>query len=356
MAGVIEVIGVISGLLGILQFGIDNFVEEPGDGSTFKIAVGLDGTKGLREAGGHLPDVRVWNQNGEFVGMEADPGKVKSGNLGEIHVDHDNQGVYTLFSANNDAICIAWVTTSWSEDRGGNHYAVQGDMGYYCGATWYYSGMYYNSQEDHGRKEPENQPKCFWIDKDGDHDTTGFQVRWPAFSTGELDPDAPPEERDPRKKCDNISFGIRKEEDPRSIRYWTNNKRRALPGTPERPRHRHRRRNAAMASQLIIGDAEGLSARFLCESETSVGPDLVNLKEGLFCDMDEKQLYPLCSPSVQTGCFDFDSRTMRAAMSVSNMTVSSFHATKVEKTYETTLDWRTNKESTGVYLDVDGGA
>lgn len=57
MAGVIEVIGVISGLLGILQFGIDNFVEEPGDGSTFKIAVGLDGTKGLREAGGHLPDV-----------------------------------------------------------------------------------------------------------------------------------------------------------------------------------------------------------------------------------------------------------------------------------------------------------
>jgi hypothetical protein len=57
MAGVIEVIGVVSGLLGILQFGIDNFVEEPGDGSTFKIAVGLDGTKGLREAGGHLPDV-----------------------------------------------------------------------------------------------------------------------------------------------------------------------------------------------------------------------------------------------------------------------------------------------------------
>lgn len=57
MAAVIEVIGVISGLLGILQFGIDNFVEEPGEGSTFKIAVGLDGTKGLSNAGGDLPDV-----------------------------------------------------------------------------------------------------------------------------------------------------------------------------------------------------------------------------------------------------------------------------------------------------------
>lgn len=57
MAAVIEVIGVISGLLGILQFGIDNFVEEPGEGSTFKIAVGLDGTKGLSNAGGDLPDM-----------------------------------------------------------------------------------------------------------------------------------------------------------------------------------------------------------------------------------------------------------------------------------------------------------
>jgi hypothetical protein len=56
-AAVFEVIGVISGLLGIIQFGIDNFAEEPGSGSTFKIAVGLDGTQGLSNAGGDLPDV-----------------------------------------------------------------------------------------------------------------------------------------------------------------------------------------------------------------------------------------------------------------------------------------------------------
>lgn len=56
-AAVIDVIGVVSGLLGLVQFGIDNFEEEPGEGSTFKIAVGLDGTNGLYNAGGDLPDV-----------------------------------------------------------------------------------------------------------------------------------------------------------------------------------------------------------------------------------------------------------------------------------------------------------
>lgn len=59
-AAAIEVIGIVSGLLGIVQFGIDNFAEEPKDGSTFKIAVGLDGTKGLNNAGGNLPDVYVF--------------------------------------------------------------------------------------------------------------------------------------------------------------------------------------------------------------------------------------------------------------------------------------------------------
>ncbi|KAH6981606.1 hypothetical protein BKA56DRAFT_656130 [Ilyonectria sp. MPI-CAGE-AT-0026] len=346
MAGVIEVIGVVSGLLGIIQFGIDNFVEEPGEGSTFKIAVGLDGTNGLSEAGGNLPDVRVWNQNGEFVGMKADSGDVGDGNLGEVHVNHENQGVYTLFSANDNAICIAWVTTSWSEDRGGNHYAVQGDMGYHCGASWYYSGMYYNSNEDQWNRPPEDQPKCFWIDKNGDQPSTGFQVRWPAFSTSEVDPNAPPEQRDPKSKCDNVSFGVRSEEDPNYINYWTRRKRRHLTGAPGQLKRQHSRRNEVMESQLIVGDVDGLSARFLCESATSVGPDLANTSEGLFCDMGEKKLYDLCSESVQAGCFDIDSKTLRPAFDgmIASL-VASRAVSRGEKTYKTTLDWRKNQDT-----------
>lgn len=58
MAGVIEAIGVVSGLLGIVQFGINNFKTDPLPGSTIKVAVALDGASGGTDnAGGDLPDM-----------------------------------------------------------------------------------------------------------------------------------------------------------------------------------------------------------------------------------------------------------------------------------------------------------
>lgn len=57
MAGFVQAIGVVSGLLGIVQFGINNFQTEPPPGSTIKFAIGLDKQSGLENAGGDLPDV-----------------------------------------------------------------------------------------------------------------------------------------------------------------------------------------------------------------------------------------------------------------------------------------------------------
>lgn len=58
MAAAVEAIGVLSGLLGIVQFGIDNFKTDPQPGSTIKVAVALDGANGGTDnAGGDLPDM-----------------------------------------------------------------------------------------------------------------------------------------------------------------------------------------------------------------------------------------------------------------------------------------------------------
>lgn len=51
--------------------------------------------------------------------MKADPGKIKDGNQGEIKVPHyvkdsGQQATYALFSANNDAICVAYLTITVS--------------------------------------------------------------------------------------------------------------------------------------------------------------------------------------------------------------------------------------------------
>ena len=76
MAGVaaINVIGVISGLLGIYQFGADNFGKADEGGSVVRVQVGLDYENGLSNSGGDLPDIRLFNEVGEFLGGSYDPG------------------------------------------------------------------------------------------------------------------------------------------------------------------------------------------------------------------------------------------------------------------------------------------
>jgi hypothetical protein len=50
-------------------------------------------------------------------------------------------------------------------------------------------------------------------------------------------------------------------------------------------------------SVLIVSNLESSSAELLCSHSNSMGPDFVSLREKAFCDMDAKQLYPLCDVS-----------------------------------------------------------
>jgi hypothetical protein len=52
------------------------------------------------------------------------------------------------------------------------------------------------------------------------------------------------------------------------------------------------------------------SAIELCQSSTSFGPDFVSLEEGVFCDMDAKKAWPLCSATITNNCFDNDTDKM----------------------------------------------
>ncbi|KAI9041355.1 uncharacterized protein KD926_006931 [Aspergillus affinis] len=343
MAAFVEAIGVISGLLGIVSFAQDNFGSGETSGSTYKFAVALDGPGGTTNAGGDLPDVRVWNDVGKFVGMSVDPGKVKNGNLGEYSVDHENQGVYSLFSANDDAICVAWVTTTWSDDRGGNQYAVSGDYGEACGGVWFESHMYPNADEEY-------QPKCFWIDANGDQPQTGFQVRWPAFSKDSFDEN----DTDPHRLCNGIDFGLREEEDPNSITYRTSKDRRNKLRVRQPPR-----RPAWADSEIVISDAKQHSAKRLCQSDTSMGPDFAHTGEELFCDMDTKTLYAFCQVHDTETCFDLDSQSLLTPKHTQsnstmggNLRLATVHAAHLaaapasasKSKYSSTRDWRSTSK------------
>ncbi|KAH8690713.1 hypothetical protein BGW36DRAFT_306760 [Talaromyces proteolyticus] len=314
MAGFVQAIGIINGLLGIVQFGINNFESQPPPGSTIKFAIGLDSQSGLTNAGGDLPDVRIWNLYGKFVGMTDDPGSVGDGDIGQVYVSHENQGVYSLMSANDDAICIAWASTTWSAERGGNKYAVSGDFGRECGGTWYHSGMfpYDNSQY---------QPDCFWIDANGDQPNTGFQVRWPSYAGVKFNESS----KDPGKFCNGIDFGLRTEKDPSSITYYTNPTKRETPSTPKRV--------SWAASRLVVSDSASHSAKRLCESETSMGPDFAHIDEQLFCDMGTKTLYSFCNNGKKTDCFNMDTQKLATAQ-------GTRISASTRSPYSTVVDWR----------------
>lgn len=76
---------------------------------------------------------------------------------------------------------------------------------------------------------------------------------------------------------------------------------------PRKPRPR----NQASADKLVINSRPEQSAITLCNSPTSRGSDFVSVDEDLFCDMDTKTLYPLCSQKVTTGCFDVDAEKLQ---------------------------------------------
>ena len=271
------------------------------------------------------PISRIWNEYVDFVGMSTDPGHVDHGNLGQIDVEHENQGVYSLFSANDDAICVAWVTTTWSEERGGNKYAVSGDFGRECGGIWYASGMYPSSETDY-------QPDCFWIDANGDQPQTGFQVRWPAFSGQEWDKN----DTDPQRFCNGVDFGLRDEPDPNTITYLTRsgvvgNK---VAGSGRRTGAALRRRTSWAAEELVVSDSKSHSAQRLCESDTSMGPDFAHESEGLFCDMGTKTLYDYCTEETDGPCFDSNIQ----ALSTNKRGASRVRSAVVP--YKRVRDWR----------------
>lgn len=72
-------LGLIPGTLSILQFADKvNQANNAPTTANLRIAVGLDRDGGLSGAGGDLPDARLFNNYGDFLGIVADPGTVSA--------------------------------------------------------------------------------------------------------------------------------------------------------------------------------------------------------------------------------------------------------------------------------------
>ncbi|RYP08225.1 hypothetical protein DL764_002040 [Monosporascus ibericus] len=263
----------------IIQFGIDNFAPPKSVGSTVRVAVGLDYGSSLINAGGDLPDVRVFNEAGNFIGMVADPGTVENGGFADI--------------------TVPMTATAPSRPR---------DWGRQCGGSWYYSN-YFISGTDW-------KPACMWIDANNDTPQTGFQVHWPEFSKEVAGyPEDASEQADMIDHLCNAGPPFKMhnypDTDPTSITAWVLDSLHSDDATatsyapskhPVSARfqgnRRHPRSNETYHSgpsfrNFVIDDNVEHTGRELCESPTSLGPDYMNIAEGTFCRMSDKTLWPL---------------------------------------------------------------
>ncbi|KAK0738637.1 hypothetical protein B0T18DRAFT_250934 [Schizothecium vesticola] len=111
--GFVEVIGVIGGVLSILQLGLDNFGVDRDHKGLYRQFRRRFGRRRPHQRRGQLtrhPPLQPKSASSSV-------GKVSNGATGEINIAHKpgnlQQAAYTLFSANDDAICVALASITW---------------------------------------------------------------------------------------------------------------------------------------------------------------------------------------------------------------------------------------------------
>lgn len=123
----VAALGVARGLLAVLSFASTQFDKSDGPKVAFNFYIGSDGAKdpnnpngnALSNAGGNLPDIRIWEENANFLDIQTnDKKKCEDGSVvcSSAIEDVEVQPAYTLFTANNDAMCIAYVTVNFPGD------------------------------------------------------------------------------------------------------------------------------------------------------------------------------------------------------------------------------------------------
>ena len=126
------------------------------------------------------------------------------------------------------------------------------------------------------------------------------------------------------------------------------NVKRGRPGgsvipTANGDKKRRARRSEQPSPKLIVTPYVEHSARELCESETSWGPDTVSLSEKLFCDMETRDLFDLCDEAagVDINCFNLETEMLMLPQGGIMQPGVDIHARglSVPKMYNSTSVW-----------------
>ena len=360
----------------------------PGPEIAVRIYAGL-GLSSATGTGGDAPTVALWDADGTLLGSSGETDQVVGdGGFTNMPIKARSTGSadYMAVAAyRSDDICITSIAVTMP--NGKDNRAIYGDIPSMCGAPWYLSNEIMG--------ETGFKPRCVWITSEPtkDHPYQGFGIHLPDFTpTDEREaqyntnrssmchaqprfsmytkisegdtipvfnpplipipviltdktPDAvPTAPMVQAKPITGLVAPITGRPLGNAVAGVATGPSSAIDGKVIQPqsssRHRSRRqtsRSSWTQKQLIVSPDPQHAATMLCESATSSGPDFVSLSEGLYCDMDEKTLWPICSSvNTATSCFDMTSNSLLLPAASSG---SKRQVTRGSKTYEKVIQW-----------------
>ena len=355
-----------------------------------RIGAGLSMAKS-DSTSGDKPGIHLYDVMGRSIGSThgTKHHKILDGDFMDISVPFDH-GVgkkpteyLSIVNGGDDALCIAYIALTQPD---GTEKAWYGDIAKSCGADWYYSQLK-TGDDDY-------QPVCIWIDRNhsnglqfqglGMHisDFTATQERAEQYDnnndlmckaaprlrmyTHMTDKDpipffSPPLEyetpglvdKDPAVVLDKSHWSLPK--DGPNIKKSVVDADQAPPPSSRSLLRRQQRpqqggnHTFSFDEKLIVSNSKHHSAKLLCESPASVGPDFVSLDEQLFCDMQVKKTWQLCGAGKTSSCFD--TKSYKVVTGAGNGNGTMFHgdaeemvanaavAVAVTKSYSKTVHW-----------------
>lgn len=299
------------------------------------------------QAGGNVPHIALWDDDGSRIGQYHPSKKDKYGEGddgdGPILVEHNQNGGKTadpyyvmLSNLENDAICISAITVSNSRISG----TFYGDTGYLCGQSWFLSEYRIGANAF--------KPRCAWLDADHSNGINARALSFhlndmaanpdklgefqensdtlckstPRFSFwGNLLPDGQIPFFDPKLEytMDKSGQGEGVDKDPMSVIDKPGQYNRAVymyqgekTKRVERARRNIRARGSNQdPSHLIVTDHAEDDIVEVCNSASSHGFDIVSTAQNVYCDMEAKQLYHVCDGQhVTDNCFHMETKSI----------------------------------------------
>lgn len=357
MSKIVGVIGLVAGIFQNINTPSSWMAPQDSSKTIFRIYAGL-ATESGKSTSGNVPGVAAWDARGAFVGkaMGIYNYVVEEGKSWDVVIKGKKLSAeYVSVSAfGKDDLCVAAVGVT---SPTGAHAGWFGDVGMKCGAPWYPSNFVIPGSD------PEARPACVWITQavSNSHPNKGMTIHLPSFTGAGL---ANEYNNNIDAMCkslprfsmwtsrsvhmtlpvfrnklefneDGSDADINAILDPEKMMQSettapndpTGNVLGVAKGAsaletgpivelaPSRRRRRSSKRQASsfqpLQDQLVVSNVTCHSAKEVCGSATSAGPDFVSVAEGLFCDMQEKILWPLCTGITNESCFDLDERAMR---------------------------------------------